>query len=93
LSYLRSFPFDKIKIDQSFIQNLVEDDRSQTIVSAIAGLGLSFGMTTTAEGVETQAQMTCVIARGCTEVQGFFYSRALPGSEMLSLIGSINARM
>jgi diguanylate cyclase (GGDEF)-like protein len=72
LSYLRSFPFDKIKIDQSFIQNLVEDDRSQTIVSAIAGLGLSFGMTTTAEGVETQAQMTCVIARGCTEVQGFF---------------------
>ena len=92
LSYLRNFPFDKIKIDQSFIHNLVEDDRSQTIVSAITGLGLSFGMTTTAEGVETQEQMTCLIAKGCTEVQGFFYSRAVPGSEMLSLIGSINAR-
>jgi diguanylate cyclase (GGDEF)-like protein len=93
LSYLRSFPFDKIKIDQSFIHNLLEDDRSRTIVSAIAGLGLSFGMTTTAEGVETQEQMTSVIAKGCTEVQGFIYSRAVPGSEMLSLIGSINARI
>jgi diguanylate cyclase (GGDEF)-like protein len=93
LSYLRSFPFDKIKIDQSFIHNLVEDDRSQTIVSAIAGLGLSFGMTTTAEGVETQEQMTCVIAKGCTEVQGFIYSQAVAGNEMLSLIRSINARI
>jgi diguanylate cyclase (GGDEF)-like protein len=93
LSYLRSFPFDKIKIDQSFIRNLVEDDRSQTIVSAIAGLGLSFGMTTTAEGVETQEQMTCVIAKGCTEVQGFFYSRAVPSSDILPVIGSIDSRI
>ncbi|MGP0058286.1 MAG: putative bifunctional diguanylate cyclase/phosphodiesterase [Beijerinckiaceae bacterium] len=90
LSYLRSFPFDKIKIDQSFIRNLADDGRSQTIVSAIAGLGLSFGMTTTAEGVETQEQMECVIGKGCSEIQGYFYSRPVPGSELLSLIHRIN---
>ena len=92
LSYLRNFLFDKIKIDQSFIRNLVEDERSRTIVSAIAGLGVSFGMTTTAEGVETPEQMKCLIAKGCTEAQGFFFSRAVPGSEVLSLIGNLNAR-
>jgi diguanylate cyclase (GGDEF)-like protein len=90
LSYLRSFPFDKIKIDRSFISNLVEDQRSQTIVTAITGLGLSFGMTTTAEGVETPKQMGCLIARGCSEVQGFFYSKAVPGSQLVSLIKEIN---
>ena len=92
LSYLRNFPFDKIKIDQSFIRNLVEDHRSQTIVSAIAGLGQSFGMTTTAEGVETQEQMACLISKGCTEVQGFYYSTPVPGSDVLSLIGSVNGK-
>jgi EAL domain-containing protein (putative c-di-GMP-specific phosphodiesterase class I) len=90
LSYLRSFPFDKIKIDQSFIRNLVEDDRSRTIVGAITGLGLSFDMTTTAEGVETEDQMECLKAKGCSEVQGFFYSKPVPGSEVLSLIDRIN---
>ncbi len=90
LSYLRSFPFDKIKIDQSFIRNLVEDDRSRTIVGAITGLGLSFDMTTTAEGVETQDQMECLVNQGCSEVQGYFYSRPVPGSEVLSLIDRIN---
>ncbi len=90
MSYLRSFPFDKIKIDQSFIRNLVEDDRSRTIVGAITGLGLSFDMTTTAEGVETQDQMECLVNQGCSEVQGYFYSRPVPGSEVLSLIDRIN---
>jgi diguanylate cyclase (GGDEF)-like protein len=92
LSYLRSFPFDKIKIDQSFIRNLVEDDRSQTIVGAIIGLGASFGMTTTAEGVETQAQAEHLIGKGCTEIQGFYFSKAVPGREVLRLIDRINNR-
>jgi diguanylate cyclase (GGDEF)-like protein len=92
LSYLRSFPFDKIKIDQSFIRNLVEDDRSQTIVGAIIGLGASFGMTTTAEGVETQAQAEHLIAKGCTEIQGFYFSKAVPGRDVLALIDTINSR-
>ena len=92
LSYLRSFPFDKIKIDQSFIRNLVEDGRSRTIVGAIAGLGVSFGMTTTAEGVETQQQLDCLVEKGCSEIQGFFYSKAVPGREALALIGRINGK-
>jgi EAL domain-containing protein (putative c-di-GMP-specific phosphodiesterase class I) len=90
LSYLRNFPFDKIKIDQSFIHNLLEDSRSQTIVGAIAGLGVSFGMTTTAEGVETEAQLNCLIGKGCSEIQGFFYSRPVPADEVLDTILRIN---
>jgi hypothetical protein len=82
LSFLRSFPFDKIKIDQSFICNLIEYESSQTSVGAIAGFGSSFWMATTAESAETQEQTTCVI-KGCTEVHGFFYSAAAPGSEAL----------
>jgi diguanylate cyclase (GGDEF)-like protein len=92
LSYLRNFPFDKIKIDQSFVNNLAHDGRSQTIVSAIAGLGLSFGMATTAEGVETEEQMECLVVKGCTEVQGKIYSMPVPGAEVLPLIQSINAK-
>jgi EAL domain-containing protein (putative c-di-GMP-specific phosphodiesterase class I) len=90
LSYLRNFPFDKIKIDQSFIHNLLEDSRSQTIVGAIAGLGVSFGMTTTAEGVETEDQLNCLIGKGCSEIQGFFYSRPVPAGEVLDMILRIN---
>jgi len=90
LSYLRSFPFDKIKIDQSFVENLSNDGRSQTIVSAIAGLGLSFGMSTAAEGVETEEQMECLGIKGCTEVQGRFYSMPVPASKVSALLDSIN---
>jgi diguanylate cyclase (GGDEF)-like protein len=90
LSYLRNFPFDKIKIDQSFVRSLLEDSRSQTIVGAIAGLGVSFGMTTTAEGVETEDQMQCLIGKGCTEVQGYLYSRPVPAHEVLAMIRRIN---
>ncbi len=91
LTYLRNFPFDKIKIDQSFVRNMTEDGRSQTIVGAIAGLGQSFGMTTTAEGVETLEQLECLAVKGCNEVQGFYYSKAVPLSQVLPLIEKINA--
>lgn len=91
LSYLRRFPFDKIKIDQSFIQTLSHDRRSQTIVSAIAGLGQSFGMATVAEGVETQDQLECLVMKGCTEIQGNYYSPPVPGSEVLKLLATIDA--
>ena len=93
LSYLRRFPFDKIKIDQSFVRDLPHSRDAAAIVRAITSLGHSLGMATTAEGVETQDQLARLSAEGCTEVQGFIYSRAVPGSEMLSLIGSINARI
>ena len=90
LSYLRSFPFDKIKIDQSFIRSLSNDGRSQTIVGAITGLGLSFGMATVAEGVATTDQLDCLVLKGCTEVQGELYSMPVPGSAVLALLAEIN---
>jgi len=86
IGYLRSFPFDKIKIDQSFVKDLMEDDRSLAIVRAIAGLGISFGITTTAEGVETEEQMRRLNLEGCIEVQGYLYSRPVPANEIELLL-------
>lgn len=85
LSYLRSFPFDKIKIDQSFVKNIDERD-AREIVRAIASLGQTLGMTTTAEGVETEDQLEKMIAYHCTEVQGFLFSRPVPASEIAGLL-------
>ena len=91
LSYLRNFPFDKIKIDQSFVQSLSRDGRSLTIVSAIAGLGQSFGITTVAEGVETEEQIECLIMKGCSELQGRFYSMPVPADEIPALLAKLLA--
>ena len=77
LSYLRSFPFDKIKIDRSFMRDLGVTADSLAIVKAVIGLGQSLGMDTTAEGVETEEQLAAVRAQGCDEVQGFLFSRPL----------------
>jgi diguanylate cyclase (GGDEF)-like protein len=85
LSYLRSFPFDKIKIDQSFVQNIDQRD-AREIVRAIANLGQTLGMTTTAEGVETQDQLEKMIAYRCTEVQGYLFSGPVPASEIPGLL-------
>jgi EAL domain-containing protein (putative c-di-GMP-specific phosphodiesterase class I) len=85
LSYLRSFPFDKIKIDRSFIQDLTQKQGGIAIVRAIAALGTSLRLTTTAEGVETMEQFAIVRAEGCTEVQGFFFSRPRPAREIREL--------
>ena len=82
LSYLRSFPFDKIKIDQSFVRDLGQADDSGFIVRAVIGLGASLGMTTTAEGVETEAQLARLREEGCDEVQGYLFSRPVPSSEI-----------
>ncbi len=78
LSYLRSFPFDKIKIDKSFVQDLLTDGNSLAIVRAVAGLGASFGVPTTAEGVETVEQFEKVRDAGCTHVQGYYFGRPMP---------------
>ena len=86
LSYLRSFPFDKIKIDQSFIRDLATTEDSGAIVRAITGLGRSLGMRTTAEGVETDEQLTWLRAEGCTEVQGYFFSPPRPAGEIPGLL-------
>ena len=92
IGYLRSFPFDKIKIDQSFVRDLLVDEGSLAIVRAIAGLGVSFGMTTTAEGVETEEQMRCLNLEGCIEVQGYLYSKPVPAREIVALLGNLADR-
>ncbi|HEX2216199.1 MAG TPA: EAL domain-containing protein, partial [Xanthobacteraceae bacterium] len=86
LSYLRSFPFDKIKIDRSFVADLDRGKDSAAIIRAVAGLGASLGVETTAEGVETAEQFERVRRDGCTEVQGYYFSPPRPAAEVLALI-------
>jgi EAL domain-containing protein (putative c-di-GMP-specific phosphodiesterase class I) len=92
LSYLRSFPFDKIKIDQSFVRDLAERPDSIAIIRAVAALGHSFGMTTTAEGVETQEQLDKMRSEGCNEVQGYFFSRPVPASQIAKLLAGFEGK-
>ena len=82
LSYLRSFPFDKIKIDQSFVRELGTNPDCLVIVRAVAGLGASFGVPTTAEGVETREQLEQVRNAGCTYAQGYYYGRSMPAEDV-----------
>ena len=90
IGYLRSFPFDKIKIDQSFVRDVLVDEGSLAIVRAIAGLGVTFGMKTTAEGVETEEQMRCLNREGCTEIQGYLLSKPVPSAEVAELLEQLN---
>jgi len=82
LSYLKSLPLDKIKIDKSFVQDLIDDDDDATIVRAIIQLGKSLGMQVIAEGVETLSQEMYVINEGCHEGQGYLYSKPLIAREL-----------
>jgi diguanylate cyclase (GGDEF)-like protein/PAS domain S-box-containing protein len=86
LSYLRSFPFDKIKIDQTFVRGLGDNREGQAIVRAIVSLGVSLGVTITAEGVETESELHCLRNEGCHEGQGFLFSRARPNHEIVELL-------
>jgi diguanylate cyclase (GGDEF)-like protein/PAS domain S-box-containing protein len=86
LSYLRSFPFDKIKIDQSFVRDLGANSDAQAIVRSIVSLGIGLGVTITAEGVETESELSCLRAEGCHEGQGFLFSRARPNAEIIGLL-------
>jgi diguanylate cyclase (GGDEF)-like protein/PAS domain S-box-containing protein len=88
LSYLRSFPFDKIKIDQSFVRDLGTNRDAQAIVRAIISLGVGLGVTITAEGVETESELSCLRAEGCHEGQGFLFSRARPNAEIVGLLNA-----
>jgi EAL domain-containing protein (putative c-di-GMP-specific phosphodiesterase class I) len=86
LSYLRSFPFDKIKIDRSFVRDLGANPDAQAIVRSIISLGKGLGVIITAEGVETEAELSCLRAEGCHEGQGYLFSRARPHAEIVSLL-------
>ena len=88
LSYLRRFPFDKIKIDQSFVRQTPTDKDSAAIVRAIAMLGASLGMKTTAEGVETDAQSSFIVGEGCDQLQGYLISRPVPAEQIQALFST-----
>jgi len=92
LSYLRSFPFDKIKIDQSFVRDLSDSADATAIVRAVARLGSSLGMATTAEGVETADQLARLRAEGCTEVQGYLFSKPRPAGDVPELLRMLDHR-
>jgi predicted signal transduction protein with EAL and GGDEF domain len=85
LSYLLSFPFDKIKIDRSFIKGVPNGGNAVAIIRAVASLASSLDMTTIAEGVETERQLEIVKTLGCTEMQGFLFSPPRPAAEIARL--------
>ena len=89
LSYLRRFPFDRIKIGRSFIRELGTLDDCIAIVRAVVALGRDLGMAITAEGVETRQQLETLERAGCTEVQGYLFSRPVPISEVIELLRSM----
>lgn len=89
--YLRSFPFDKIKIDQSFIANLKSNPQSAAIVCAVVGLARGLNLPVLAEGVETSAQLDFLASESCDEVQGYLIGRPHPIAEYSKLIGRLDA--
>jgi diguanylate cyclase (GGDEF)-like protein len=91
LGYLQSFPFDRIKIDRSFIKDVAEGVGSLNIVRAVSALAKGLGMETTAEGVETSEQRDTVRSEGCTEMQGFLFSRPRPAHEIEQLLSQETA--
>jgi EAL domain-containing protein (putative c-di-GMP-specific phosphodiesterase class I) len=91
LSYLRSFPFDKVKIDQSFIKDLPHDKNAMAIVRAIVGLSTTFGMSVTAEGVETDEQAIQLASEECHQLQGFLFSKPVAAAAVPELIASLSA--
>jgi predicted signal transduction protein with EAL and GGDEF domain len=86
LSQLLSFRLDKIKIDRSFVSRLNESNDGQVIVRAILGLAKGFGLTTTAEGIEDAVQLAYLKANGCTEGQGYLFSKAVPAADIPALL-------
>jgi len=92
LSYLQRFPFDKIKIDRCFVNDIAEPDGSSCIVQAVVNIAAERRMTTTAEGVETPQQQELLRALGCAEMQGYLFSPAQPAAELKRLFFSHRAR-
>jgi len=91
LSYLHKFPFDKIKIDRSFITDITRKDGGRELVRAITALSRGLGMTTVAEGVETDEQLRLLRLEGCTEVQGYLFSPPVPAPKVRDILARINS--
>jgi EAL domain-containing protein (putative c-di-GMP-specific phosphodiesterase class I) len=89
LSYLKRFRVYKLKIDQSFVRDITEDPDDRAIVGAIISMASTLGMLTLAEGVETEGQLEFLSARGCNEVQGYYFSRPLQAAAFESYVRSL----
>jgi EAL domain-containing protein (putative c-di-GMP-specific phosphodiesterase class I) len=92
LSYLRSFPFDKIKIDRSFVRELQGNPHTLAIVRAVIALASGLDMKVVAEGIETKQDLACLVAEGCREGQGFYFSKAQPQTAILQLLSGETRR-
>ncbi len=88
LGYLRRFPFDLLKIDRSFVDQIGSDTANSAIVTAVAGIAEALGVGVVAEGVETEAQLQAVTALGCHYAQGYLFSRPVPAAEATELLGA-----
>ncbi|NJM28906.1 MAG: EAL domain-containing protein [Rhizobiales bacterium] len=86
LSYLTKFPFDKIKIDRAFVSNVARNGADSAIIDAVSSLGRSLNLVTVAEGVEQESQRQLLKAAGIAEMQGYLFSRPLPGTEVQKLL-------
>jgi diguanylate cyclase (GGDEF)-like protein len=86
LAYLRNFPFDKIKIDRSFVRDMLDRDDCRAIVRAVAGLACTLGISTVIEGVETEEQVKMAKMEGCNEAQGFYFSTPMPEREVAEFL-------
>jgi diguanylate cyclase (GGDEF)-like protein len=89
LSYLRNYPFDRIKIDRAFVSTATQGEQAAAIIRTIVHLGYSLGMTTVAEGVETEKDLEMVLAAGCSEGQGYLFSPAVPRDQVYGLLAKI----
>ena len=90
LSYLKRFPLDRLKIDQSFVRDLVISRDDQAIASAITTLGHSLGLTVIAEGVETTEQLAILRSLGCNEVQGYLFGKPMSAQELEQYVRSLS---
>jgi EAL domain-containing protein (putative c-di-GMP-specific phosphodiesterase class I) len=89
LSYLHNFPFDRVKIDKSFVRDVDTRPRSASILRAVTSMAAALNMAVTAEGVETEAEHALLVAAGCTEMQGFMFSRPRPVAEIREMITTV----
>jgi diguanylate cyclase (GGDEF)-like protein len=92
LSYLKRFPIDKLKVDQSFVRNMIEDPSDAAIARSVIMLGHSLGLTVIAEGVETQAHLRLLGDYGCEQFQGYLFSRPKPAVEVCAMLEEQHAR-
>jgi EAL domain-containing protein (putative c-di-GMP-specific phosphodiesterase class I) len=92
LAYLRSFPFDRLKVDRAFVRHIEADPGDVSIVRAVAGMGRELGMTTVAEGVETEGQLRLLAEAGCRHAQGYLFSAPVPASELPAVLARLSAR-